>query len=165
LSLKTKNFLLPKRATLDKRIFLDFKGSPLLCQPNPENRAKSAVALHVSNNLCLKVKWNSMDFYIQILMLSGFFYKKFLGKRCHSHQWQSIFRIQKRFSRPNINSISPGRIFVSEYQIRTTPLINNLFNSQNHSLKSLLCENKWNLGQLYFKNNFKKHRKTMNLWI
>ena len=54
LSLKTKNFPFPKRATLDKRIFLDFKGSPLLCQPNPENMAKSAVALHVSNNLCLK---------------------------------------------------------------------------------------------------------------
>ena len=48
LSLKTKNFLFPKTATVDKMIFLDFKGSPILCQPNLENMANSAVALHVS---------------------------------------------------------------------------------------------------------------------
>ena len=49
-----KLFSHPKIATLDKIFFSDFKGSPLLCQPNPENMAKSAVALHVSSNLCLK---------------------------------------------------------------------------------------------------------------
>ena len=40
---------------------MDFKGSPLLCQPNTENRAKSAVALHVSNNLCLKLIWMNVN--------------------------------------------------------------------------------------------------------
>ena len=56
MSLKTKHFPIPKIANLDKKIFLDFNGFPLLCQPKPENMAKSAVALHVSNNLCLKVR-------------------------------------------------------------------------------------------------------------
>ena len=50
---------------MNKLIFLDFKGSPLLCQPNPENMAKSAVALHVSNNLCLKVNAMVMDFILE----------------------------------------------------------------------------------------------------
>ena len=54
LRLKTKNVPYLKKMTLDQKNFFDFKGSPLLCQPNSENMAKSAVALHVSDDLCLK---------------------------------------------------------------------------------------------------------------
>ena len=46
--LKTKNVPYPKKVTLDQKIFLDLKGSPLLFQQFLANSQKSAVPFHFS---------------------------------------------------------------------------------------------------------------------
>ena len=78
--------------TLDKiENFGDFK---ILCQPNSENMAKSAAALHVSNNHCLKLFIFSPK---EKMRLSLLFLKMLMVKNSLSYGFLLTLGLKRRY--------------------------------------------------------------------